>query len=63
MELSTREYADKRGITMRAVTKAIVKGHKLPGVKSIKRLHQYYILVIDQPKFKLFLAENQSVKK
>lgn len=63
MELTTREYAAKRKITMRAVTKAINNNHKLPGVKRIKRVNTSYLLVINKAEFEKYLAINQSLTK
>lgn len=47
MITSTKTYASVRDITARAVRKAIVKGHSLPGVISAQKLGRDYALTID----------------
>lgn len=63
MQLTTKEYAEKRKISMRAVTKAITKGHALPGVKSFKRINRSYLLIINKALFEKYLEDNQLLKK
>jgi predicted transcriptional regulator len=48
--MSTREYADLRGITVQAVNKAIENSHKLPGVVSHSKSGRYRILMVDKKK-------------
>lgn len=50
--MSTREYADLRGITVQAVNKAIENNHKLPGVVSHSKSGRYRILMVDKKKAK-----------
>lgn len=50
--MSTREYADLRGISIQAVNKAIEKDHKLPGVVSHHKSGRYRILMVDKRKAK-----------
>lgn len=62
IELTTTQYAAKRKITSRAVTKAIKDGTRLPGVKSYKRVHQYYLLTVNIKELENFMStENQLV--
>lgn len=60
-EMSTQDYADMRGITSRAVTKAIVNSHVLPGVRSFKRWGRCYVLSVDLRELKKYLSDNQVV--
>lgn len=55
MELTTRQYADRRNITMQAVTKAIRLEHTLPGVKRVKRINKDYVLTVDINALEKFL--------
>lgn len=55
MELTTRQYAEKRNITMQAVTKAIRLEHALPGVKRVKRFNKDYVLIVDLTSLENFL--------
>lgn len=48
--MSTREYADLRGISVQAVNKAIENNHNLPGVISHSKSGRYRILVVDKKK-------------
>lgn len=48
--MSTREYADLRGITVQAVNKAIENKHALPGVVSHYKSGRYRILMVDKNK-------------
>jgi hypothetical protein len=50
--MSTREYADLRGITIQAVNKAIDNNHSLPGVVSHSKSGRYRILMVDKKKAK-----------
>lgn len=59
MELTTRQYASRRSISMQAVTKAIRDNHALPCVKKIKRINQHYLLVIDKVNFEKLYPEKQ----
>jgi hypothetical protein len=47
MITGTKKYSALRGITDRAVRKAIVKGHSLPGVLATQKLGRDYALTID----------------
>jgi hypothetical protein len=48
--MSTREYADLRGISVQAVNKAIENNHSLPGVVSHSKSGRYRILMVDKKK-------------
>lgn len=47
MITGTSRYADLRKISDRAVRKAIVKGHSLPGVIATQKLGRDYALTVD----------------
>jgi hypothetical protein len=50
--MSTREYADLRGISVQAVNKAIGNNHKMPGVVSHSKSGRHKILMVDKKKIK-----------
>ena len=45
MNLTVKQYAAARGITVQAVTKAIREERPLVGIKSIERHGRYYLLI------------------
>lgn len=49
--MSTREYADLRGITVQAVNSAIQNKHKMAGVVSYSKSGRNWILIVDLKKF------------
>lgn len=57
VQMSTREYADIRGISVQAVNKAIEMGHNLPGVVEQKKSGRYRILTVDKRKLNAFMKK------
>jgi hypothetical protein len=49
---TTAEYATLRGISSRAVRKAIRNGHYMPGVFEVARVGNRYYLQVDKSKVK-----------
>ena len=45
-KITPSEYAEMRGITIQAVTKAIRKKHYLPGVEKVEKYGRFYLLTI-----------------
>jgi len=56
MIITTQQYAAMRGISDAAVRKAIIKGHKLPGVTARKKFGRAHVLHVDEKKVKEFLT-------
>lgn len=50
MKITPKEYAEKRGITLQAVTKAIREEKKLPGIKKIEKFGRFYLLTLNKAK-------------
>lgn len=46
-ELTPKQYAKLRGITLQAVTKMIREKGELPGIAEIKKYGRFYLLVPD----------------
>lgn len=44
--MAPKEYADKRGVTLQAITKAIREGHNLPSVKRVQKFGRFYLLTV-----------------
>lgn len=57
MELTVKQYAEKRGISTQAVTQAIWRNSKMPGVKSYRRLSRIWLLTIDENTLKKHLSK------
>lgn len=57
MEWTVKEYADKRKISTQAVTQAMGKKHRLPGVKSRRKISHIWLLTIDEQKLNKFLSQ------
>ena len=55
--MTTREYADLRGISVQAVNKAIEKKHNMPGVMGHYKSGRNSILMVDKSKLKLNRTE------
>jgi hypothetical protein len=45
--ITTREYADLRGISIRGVNKAVATGNNMPGVIKIEKHGRFYLLVVE----------------
>lgn len=61
VEMTIADYADKRGIGASAVRKAILKGHKMPGVIKREKFGNAHVLHVDKKILKKFLAGNEKV--
>jgi hypothetical protein len=46
VKVTAKEYAESRGISLQAVTKAIRMNHSLPNVKKIEKFGRFYVLTI-----------------
>ncbi len=58
--MSTREYADLRGISIQAVSQAIKRKHNLPGVTEHYRSSRYYVVVCDMKALKKYIASQKA---
>ena len=46
VKMTPKEYADKRGITIQAVHKAIKLKHTLPSVAKVENFGRFYVLTV-----------------
>jgi len=56
-QLTPQQYADKRGITLSAVTDAIRKGWNMPGVDKVTKFGRFYVLDVDLNQLKKYLKK------
>lgn len=48
-KITAKEYAEKRGISLQAVTKAIRVKNNMPGVKKVEKFGRFYLLTLCKP--------------
>ena len=46
-QLTPTQYAEKRGISLQAVTESIREGRQLPAVINVKKYGRFYLLEVD----------------
>jgi hypothetical protein len=51
-QLTPKQYAELRGITLSAVTDAIREGWHMPGVLEVKKFGRFYLLDVDRNQLK-----------
>lgn len=49
-KLTPKQYADKRKISLQAVTKAIREKHNLPSVVKVEKFNRFYLLTVNVDK-------------
>lgn len=51
-QLTPQQYADKRGISLSAVTERIREGLEMPGVVKVSKFSRFYLLDVDMNQLK-----------
>lgn len=61
VEMTVANYAKERGVGASAIRKAIILGHKMPGVVKMGKFGSNHVLYVDKNILKKFLASNKKV--